>query len=155
MARPGTQYTPQPVLLHSETLFDNPVTFPIQSKHKIELSFLGTRCEVRDETFLMILSVAVISLSGCVHERVIYRERIPNPSDEISTQEPPEVIQERIAVAPSPVHVWIGGHWGWQHGAYAWAPGYWAVRPHYRSHWAPGAWSRHGHGWRWHHGRWH
>ncbi len=107
------------------------------------------------KTFLMILSVAVISLSGCVHERVIYRDRVPTPSDEIASQEPPEVIQERIAVAPSPVHVWIGGHWGWRHGTYAWAPGYWAARPHYRSHWAPGAWSRHGHGWRWRHGRWH
>ena len=51
MARPGTQYTPRNVLLHFETLFDNPVTFAIQSKHKIELSFIGTRCEVRDENF--------------------------------------------------------------------------------------------------------
>ena len=46
------------------------------------------------KTFLMILSVAVICLSGCVHERVIYRDRVPNPSDEITTQEPPEVIKE-------------------------------------------------------------
>ena len=38
------------------------------------------------KTFLIILSVAVISLSGCVHERVIYRDRVPNPSDEIATQ---------------------------------------------------------------------
>ena len=33
-------------------------------------------------------------------------------------------------------------YWGWRHGAYAWPPGYWVARPHYRSHWAPGAWSR-------------
>lgn len=43
------------------------------------------------KTFLMILSVAVISLSGCVHERPIYRDQVPNLSDEITTQEPPEV----------------------------------------------------------------
>ena len=44
-------YTPRSVLLHFETLFDNPVTFAIQSTFKIEPSFLGTRCEVRDENF--------------------------------------------------------------------------------------------------------
>ncbi len=105
--------------------------------------------------FLILLSASVIALSGCVHERVIYRDRVPNPSDEIATQEPPEVIHERITVAPSPVHVWIGGRWAWRHGAYAWAPGHWARRPHHRSHWRSGVWLRFGGGWRWRHGHWH
>ena len=52
--------------------------------------------------FLMLLSVLVVTLTGCVHERVIYRDRIPNPSDEIATQEPPEVIHERLTIAPIP-----------------------------------------------------
>ncbi len=104
---------------------------------------------------LILLGLVIITLAGCVHERVIYRDRVPNPSDEIATQEPPEVIQERVTVAPSPIHLWIGGHWRWRYGAYAWAPGYWARRPHYGHHWAPGGWSRHRHGWRWRNGHWH
>ena len=105
--------------------------------------------------FLMLLSVSVIALSGCVTERVIYRDRVPNPSDEIAAQEPPEVIHEEVTIAPSPVHVWIGGRWAWRHGAYAWAPGYWARRPHYRSQWSSGVWLRFGGGWRWRPGYWH
>jgi WXXGXW repeat (2 copies) len=104
--------------------------------------------------FSLMILISLLTLTGCVHERVIYRDRVVDPSGEIATQEPPEVIQERVTIAPSPVHVWIGGHWGWRHGAYAWAPGHWARRPHRHSHWAPGAWSRHHHGWRWRHGHW-
>jgi WXXGXW repeat (2 copies) len=96
----------------------------------------------------------LVALTGCVHERVIYKERVEKPSDEISNQAPPQVIEERIAVAPSPVHVWIGGRWAWRHGAYAWAPGYWAPRPRARAYWAPGGWVRFGGGWRWRHGHW-
>jgi WXXGXW repeat (2 copies) len=103
--------------------------------------------------YLMLFSVIVV-LTGCVHERVIYRDRAVNPSDEVATQEPPEVVQERITVAPSPVHLWIGGRWAWRHGAYAWAPGYWAARPRYNAHWSPGIWARHGPGWRWRNGYW-
>jgi WXXGXW repeat (2 copies) len=103
---------------------------------------------------LVLLCLLMLSLTGCVTERVIYRDRVPNPSEEIATQEPPEVIHEEITVAPSPLHVWIGGHWGWRHGAYAWAPGYWAPRPHYRAYWTPGVWVHFGGGWRWRHGYW-
>ena len=103
---------------------------------------------------ILLLSVVIITLTGCVHERVIYRDRVANPSDEIAPQEPPEVIQERVTIAPSPIHIWIGGHWGWRHGAYAWAPGYWALRPRHGSYWAPGAWTRHPYGWRWRAGYW-
>jgi hypothetical protein len=83
--------------------------------------------------FLILMSAAVIGLTGCVHERVIYRDRVPDPSDETATQEPPEVIQERLTIAPSPVHVWIGGRWAWP----------------------PGVWLRFGSGWRWRGGHWH
>ena len=90
-----------------------------------------------------------------MHERVIYKERVENPSDDIATQEPPRVIEERVVVAPSPMHVWIAGHWAWRRGAYAWAPGYWAPRPRPRAYWALGGWIRFGGGWRWRNGYWH
>ena len=104
---------------------------------------------------LISLIITVALLAGCVHERVIVRESVPNSSDEIATQEPPPAIEERVTIAPTRVHVWIGGHWAWRRGAYTWAPGYWARRPNHNTHWAPGLWIRHGHGWRWRHGRWH
>jgi WXXGXW repeat (2 copies) len=104
--------------------------------------------------FSIVIFVLLFALIGCVHERVIYRDRVTDPSGEIATQEPPEVIQERVTVAPSPIHIWIGGHWAWRRGAYDWAPGYWASRPHPRAYWAPGGWVRFGGGWRWRHGYW-
>ncbi len=104
--------------------------------------------------FYSILFVLLIALTGCVHERVIYRDRVQNPSEDVATQEPPTVLEERVTVAPSPVHTWIGGHWAWHRGVYDWAPGYWAARPHPRAYWAPGGWVRFGGGWRWRHGYW-
>jgi WXXGXW repeat (2 copies) len=103
---------------------------------------------------ILTIFAVLFALTGCVHERVIYKESVANPSDEVATQEPPQVIEERVTVAPSPVHVWIGGRWAWRHRAYAWAPGYWAARPYPRAYWAPGGWTRFGGGWRWHHGHW-
>lgn len=104
---------------------------------------------------ILVSILGVIALlSGCVHERVIVRERVTNPAEEIATQEPPRVIEERIVVAPSPVHVWIGGRWAWRQGAYVWTPGYWARRPYGYSRWHSGLWLRHGQGWRWRHGYW-
>ena len=103
---------------------------------------------------VLILFFCATVLTGCIHERVIYRDRVPNPSDEIANQAPPEVIEERLTIAPSPVHVWIGGHWAWRHRAYGWTAGYWASRPHPRAYWAPGGWIRFGGGWRWRDGYW-
>jgi WXXGXW repeat (2 copies) len=105
------------------------------------------------KTPIAILSMITL-IGGCVHERVIVRESVANPSEEVATQEPPRVIEERVVVAPSPVHVWVGGRWAWRHGAYAWAPGYWARRPHGYSGWQSGLWIRYGHGWRWRDGYW-
>ena len=106
------------------------------------------------KNLIVILSVVTL-LTGCVHERVIVRDFVPSPSEEIATQEPPRVIEERVTVAPSPIHFWIGGRWAWRHGGYGWVPGYWARRPHYQAHWGPGVWLPYGHGWRWRHGYWH
>ena len=53
--------------------------------------------------FLMLLSMVAITLTGCVHERVIYQDRVLNPSDEIATQEPPEMIQPKNRSYPTPL----------------------------------------------------
>ena len=37
---------------------------------------------------------------------------------------PPPLQTEVIPVAPSPVHVWINGYWGWGGASYAWRPGH-------------------------------
>jgi WXXGXW repeat (2 copies) len=68
---------------------------------------------------------------------------------------PPPLRAEVIPRAPSPGHYWAGGHWGWEHGAWAWHGGHWIearagqvwVRPHWEQvgaewvyrpeHWAP------------------
>lgn len=67
---------------------------------------------------------------------------------------PPRPRVEVIEVAPSPAHVWIGGHWGWQEREYVWVPGRWE-RPaaEYRE-WVPGRWARDRQGWFWIEGRW-
>jgi WXXGXW repeat (2 copies) len=139
---------------HFETLFDIFVTSADRIAIKINASMSLQTERIEMKNSLLLLTIVVVMLTGCVHERVIYRDRVAIPSDEIATQAPPEPIHETITVAPSRVHVWIGGRWGWRHGAYAWAPGYWARRPHYHSNWAPGAWARHGPAWRWRHGHW-
>ena len=101
------------------------------------------------------LLLALIALTGCVTERVVVRERAPNTTYEDATEAPPDrIVEETVTVRPSPVHVWIGGHWGWYSHGYRWAPGYWARPPRYGAYWAQGGWGRYGGGWRWRHGYW-
>ena len=98
---------------------------------------------------VLALAAAGLALSGCVVAPayppgdVVYAPSAPPPL-------PPEV----ITVAPSPVHVWINGYWGWGGASYAWRPGHWAMppRPGYMWHqprWnhGPRGWSQHGGGW--------
>ena len=101
------------------------------------------------------LLLTLIALTGCVTERVVVRERAPNTTYEDATEAPPDrIVEETVTVRPSPVHVWIGGHWGWYSRGYRWAPGYWARPPRYGAYWAPGGWGRYGGGWRWRQGYW-
>ena len=69
-------------------------------------------------------------------------------------RKPPPLRVEVISVAPSPSHVWIAGHWGWQGGDYQWVPGHWAVRPHACAVWAPDHWKHTRRGYVWIPGHW-
>ncbi|MEO6024221.1 MAG: hypothetical protein ABIP64_14125 [Burkholderiales bacterium] len=104
---------------------------------------------------LLLVSLMVVALSGCVTERVIVRESAPTAAYADASEAPPAtVVEEIVTVRPSPVHVWIGGHWGWHRHAYHWAPGYWVRPPRYGAAWAPGAWMGFRGGWRWRPGYW-
>lgn len=105
------------------------------------------RC--RRALLTLALAGAVLGVAGCVVAPAY-------PVDEVvyAPGAPPPLRTEVIPVAPSPVHVWINGYWGWGSGRYAWRPGYWAVPPRpgyswHRPYWEPGP-----RGWRQHGGRW-
>ena len=67
----------------------------------------------------------------------------------VSVQEaPPPPVQEVISDQPSPLHVWIGGHWIWKDSAYLWLGGHWELPPQ------PGVAYAVPH-WEFHHGRYH
>src|SRR4051812_15762496 len=57
---------------------------------------------------------------------------------EISTTEPPPPPQREIIVErPSPMHVWVGGYWGWRGGRHVWIAGRWEAPPRNGSVWVP------------------
>jgi hypothetical protein len=66
---------------------------------------------------------------------------------------PPPPRVEVMTIAPSPVHVWISGYWGWSGARHEWVAGHWeAPRPgHF---WVPGHWSRGSGGWEFAGGYW-
>jgi hypothetical protein len=78
------------------------------------------------------------------------------PTEVIEVQAaPPPPQQEVIAVAPSPQHFWVGGHWRWD-GAirrHVWVGGHWELQRTAQvwepAHWAHGPW-----GWRYLPGHW-
>lgn len=111
--------------------------------------------------------IALVSLVGlisaCTTERVVVREKAApqtvvvdddTPTDVTVYDPPPEVIRERVTVAPSRAHFWIAGHWGYRGGRYAWVPGRWVLSPHPYAVWIGGHWAPYGRGWRWIPGHW-
>ncbi|HQQ70149.1 MAG TPA: hypothetical protein PLL92_07550 [Alicycliphilus sp.] len=97
------------------------------------------------------LAAAGLALTGCV----------VTPAYPVATQEvvyapsaPPPLQTEVVPVAPSPVHVWINGYWGWGGGRYAWTPGYWAAAPRTGYVWHPRRWEHGPRGWGQHGGYW-
>lgn len=97
-------------------------------------------------------AAACALLGGCVvapvypvagHEETVY-----------APVAPPLSYAEAPPPAPSPVHVWITGYWGWSAGHYHWHPGYWAVPPRPGHVWHPRRWQHGPRGWHPHGGRW-
>ncbi|XAH24576.1 hypothetical protein AAFF27_05115 [Xylophilus sp. GW821-FHT01B05] len=100
---------------------------------------------------VLLLSGAAL-LSGCV---VAPPARVVETGPVVyAPVEPPAPQVEVIGMAPSPLHVWIGGSWFWEGGRYAWRPGRWATPPRPGYAWVPHRWERGPGGWRFHEGHW-
>jgi hypothetical protein len=98
---------------------------------------------------MLLIVVALMTVTGCVTEPPARRVVVEQPPGEFIVQEtPPPLRQEVIEVAPSPMHVWLPGHWAW-HGGWIWVPGHWRVAPYQGAVWVPGHWARRGPGWVW------
>ena len=84
------------------------------------------------------LAASGLALTGCVVAPAYPGDVVYAPSA------PPPLQTEVIPVAPSPVHVWINGYWGWGGASYAWRPGHWAMppRPGYMWHQPAGTMGR-------------
>jgi hypothetical protein len=64
---------------------------------------------------------------------------------------PPPPRHEVVVARPG--HVWVAGHWGWNHVRYVWLPGRWvARRPGY--FWVNGVWFHRHDGWAYREGYW-
>ncbi len=100
---------------------------------------------------LLFVAAACAVLGGCV-----VAPAYPVAADEVvyAPTAPPVPYTEVVPVAPSPVHVWINGYWGWSSGSYAWRPGHWAVPPRPGYVWHPRQWQPGPRGWQPHGGRW-
>jgi hypothetical protein len=96
------------------------------------------------------LLAAVVTLCGCT---VIVRP--PPPVQRVYVvREPPAERVEVIVAQPSPAHVWIAGHWGWQREDFVWIAGRWE-RPAPQFHeWVRGHWEREPRGWFYIEGHW-
>lgn len=57
-------------------------------------------------------------------------------------------------LAPSPLHVWVGGNYIWRGGQYVYEEGYWATPPRPRAIWIEGHWKHRRGGWIWVPGHW-
>jgi hypothetical protein len=91
----------------------------------------------------VVLALSAV-LSGCVEEdRVAYVQSVP----------PPEAA-EVVAVAPTPDHVFIRGHWEWNGTRYVFKRGRYIRRPHDYAVWVEGHWQNTDRGWYWQGGHW-
>ena len=94
--------------------------------------------------FLKIIMVIAVALSfSAADAQFVVKVRPPMPP--VVTVRPPR---------PSPVHVWVGGEYQWNHGNYEYREGHWD-RPADRRHgWVEGHWRRGRGGWYWQPGHW-
>ena len=57
-------------------------------------------------------------------------------------QGPPEPLIEVRPAPPSPVHVWVGGYYGYSNNNYVWNRGFYQVPPSGRREWNEGRYER-------------
>jgi hypothetical protein len=89
-----------------------------------------------------------------VYQQPVQEYYQPPAPIEVQYEAPPPPPQyEVIPVAPSPNHLWIAGHWGWQGGRHYWNPGRYEVR-RVGMQWRAASWQRNGRGWRYAPGHW-
>src|SRR5262249_43032059 len=70
------------------------------------------------------------------------------------TVAPPPVRVEARPIAPSPNHIWIGGHWGWRGGRHEWMGGHWVMPPGAGYRWVDARWANEGGRWTFFEGHW-
>ena len=68
----------------------------------------------------------------------------PAPQEIYSTTPPPPPQREIIYARPSPMHVWIGGHWGFRAGRHVWIGGRWDAPPRSNVIWVGPRWEHRG-----------
>jgi hypothetical protein len=62
------------------------------------------------------------------------------PQEIIVTVPPPPPQREVIYERPSPLHIWIGGHWSWRLGKHVWVSGRWSTAPRHNAVWVAPRW---------------
>ncbi|CAM3532361.1 YXWGXW repeat-containing protein [Paracidovorax anthurii] len=97
---------------------------------------------------------AAVTLSGCVVAPPARQVVVEQGPMVVAPVAPPAPYVETVTVAPSPVHVWVGGFWEWGGSRYAWRPGYWAAPPRPGAVWVPHHWEPGPGGWRMRPGHW-
>ncbi len=79
--------------------------------------------------------------------------QFPVPGVRVNIAPPPVRVEVR-PVAPSPGHVWLGGHWAWRGGRHVWLPGTWAMPPAPGYRWVEARWVNQGGQWVFFEGHW-
>src|ERR1035437_3795003 len=68
------------------------------------------------------------------------------PTVVVVEQPPPPPVREYIIERPSPLHVWVGGYWGWRLGRHVWIGGHWELPPRERVEWVEPRWEHRSNG---------
>jgi hypothetical protein len=97
------------------------------------------------------LVAALLFVPTLAHAQVTAEVVVPGVR--VSVAPPPPRVEVRT-VAPSPQHVWIGGHWAWRDSAHVWLPGHWALPPAAGYHWVHARWVNQGGQWVFYEGHW-
>lgn len=79
--------------------------------------------------------------------------RVVVPGVRVNVAPPPPRVEVR-PMAPSPNHVWIGGHWAWRNNAHVWLPGHYMLPPGGGYHWEQARWVNEGGRWVYFEGHW-